>query len=69
MASKAVDLYVIYQIIKKPIIKNAIPNNLSLFSGVVLINSNILLILDGKMAKNSPSKKKSRPKAIMSSFT
>ena len=54
---------------KKPIIKKTIPNNLSLFSGVALIYSNILLILDGKMAKNSPSKKKSSPKAIMISLT
>ena len=59
----------IYQIIKKPIIKNTMPNNLNFFSGISLINSNMLLILDGKMAKNRPSTKKTNPIAIMSSFT
>ena len=29
----------------------------------------MLLILDGKMAKNRPSTKKTRPIAIMNSFT
>ena len=46
-----------------------IPRNLNLFSGVFLIKSNMLLILDGKMAKNRPSTKKTKPIAIMSSFT
>ena len=55
--------------IKKPIIKKTVPNNLSLFSGVFLINSNMLLILDGKMAKNRPSTKKIKPIAIINSFT
>ena len=45
------------------------PRNLNLFSGVFLINSNMLLILDGKMAKNSPSTKKIKPIAIINSFT
>ena len=34
-----------------------------------MINSNMLLILDGKMAKNSPSIKKIKPIAIINSFT
>ena len=46
-----------------------IPRNLNLFSGVFLIKSNMLLILDGKMAKNRPSTKKIRPIAIINSFT
>ena len=46
-----------------------IPRNLNLFSGVFLINSNMLLILDGKMAKNRPSTKKINPIAIMNSLT
>ena len=45
------------------------PNILSLFSGIFLINSNMLLILDGKMAKNRPSTKKINPIAIINSFT
>ena len=45
------------------------PNNLSLFSGVFLISSSMLLILDGKMAKNRPSTKKIKPIAIINSFT
>ena len=45
------------------------PNNLNFFSGISLINSNMLLILDGKMAKNRPSTKKTNPIAIKSSFT
>ena len=50
--------------ILKPKIKNKIPKVLSLFSGVFLINSSILLILDGKMAINKPSKKKINPIAV-----
>ena len=46
-----------------------IPRNLNLFSGVFLIKSNMLLILDGKMAKNRPSTKKIKPIAIINSFT
>ena len=38
------------------------PSDLNLLSGVFLINSNILLIFDGKMAKIKPT-------AIMNSFT
>ena len=34
-----------------------------------MINSNMLLILDGKMAKNRPSTKKINPIAIINSFT
>jgi hypothetical protein len=34
-----------------------------------LINSSILLILDGKMAMNKPSIKKINPMAVISSFT
>ena len=45
-----------------------IPRNLNLFSGVFLIKSNMLLILDGKMAKNRPSTKKIKPIAIINSF-
>ena len=45
------------------------PNPLSLFSGVFLINSSILLILDGKMAINKPSIKKINPIAVINSFT
>ena len=45
------------------------PNPLSLFSGVFLINSSILLILDGKMAMNKPSIKKINPIAVIRSFT
>ena len=40
-----------------------------MFSGVFLINSSILLILDGKMAMNKPSIKKINPIAVISSFT
>ena len=50
-------------------IKNTTPSDLSLFSGVFLIISSMLLILDGKMAKNRPSTKKIRPIAIINSFT
>ena len=53
----------------KPIIKNTRPNNLNLFSGKFLINSNMPLILDGKMAKNRPSTKNINPIAIINSFT
>ena len=45
------------------------PNNLSLFSGVFLISSSMFLILDGKMAKNRPSTKKTKPIAIINSLT
>ena len=34
-----------------------------------MISSSMLLILDGKMAKNRPSTKKIRPTAIINSFT
>ena len=34
-----------------------------------MIRSSMLLILDGKMAKNRPSTKKIRPIAIINSFT
>ncbi len=34
-----------------------------------MIKSNIVLILDGKMAKNRPSTKKTKPIAIINSFT
>ena len=34
-----------------------------------MISSNMLLILDGKMAKNRPSTKKTRPIAIINSST
>ena len=34
-----------------------------------LINSNILLILDGKMAINNPSIKNNNPIAVINSFT
>ena len=34
-----------------------------------MISSNMLLILDGKMAKNRPSTKKTKPIAIINSFT
>ena len=44
------------------------PSDLSLLSGVFLINSNILLILDGKMAINKPSIKKINPIAVKSSL-
>ena len=54
---------------KKPIIKKTTPKDLSLFSGVFLINSNIFFILDGKMARNNPSIKKSNPIAVISSPT
>ncbi len=50
-------------------IKKTIPSDLSLFSGVFLINSIMLLILDGKMAKNRPSTKKIKPIAIINSLT
>ena len=46
-----------------------VPKILSLFSGVFLINSSILLILDGKMAINKPSIKKINPIAVIRSFT
>ena len=45
------------------------PNDLNLLSGVFLINSSILLIFDGEMAKIKPSTKKIKPTAIMNSFT
>ena len=34
-----------------------------------MITSSMLLILDGKMAKNRPSTKKTKPIAIINSFT
>ena len=34
-----------------------------------MISSNMLLILDGKMAKNRPSTKKTKPIAIINSLT
>ena len=61
--------FFIYQIIRKPIAKNITPKVLNLFSGVFLINSSILLILDGKMVINKPSIKKINPIAIIRSFT
>ena len=45
------------------------PSDLNLLSGVFLINSNILLILDGKMAKSKPSTKNIKPIAIINSST
>ena len=45
------------------------PKILSLFSDVFLINSSILLILDGKMAISKPSIKKINPIAVINSFT
>ena len=42
-------------------IKNVAPKVLKVFSEVFLIISSILLILDGKMASNKPSKKKIKP--------
>ena len=45
------------------------PKVLNLLSGVFLINSNILFILDGKMAMIKPSIKKINPIAVISSFT
>jgi len=49
-------------------IKRVTPNLLSLFSDVFLINSSIFWILDGKMAINKPSMKKSNPIAVIRSF-
>ena len=46
-----------------------VPKILSLLSDVFLINSSILLILDGKMAINKPSIKKINPIAVIRSFT
>ena len=40
-----------------------------MFLGVFCTNSNMLLILDGKMAKNRPSTKKTKPIAIINSLT
>ena len=51
------------------LIKNTPENQLRFYGIVFLINSNMLLILDGKMAKNRPSTKKIRPIAIINSFT
>ena len=45
-----------------------IPKVLNLFSGVFLINSNIFLILDGKMASIKPSMKKISPIAVNNSL-
>ena len=45
------------------------PNDLNLPSGVFLINSNIFLIFDGKMAKSRPSTKNINPIAIINSCT
>ena len=39
-----------------------------MLAGVPLIISSMLLILDGKMAKNRPSTKKTKPIAIINSF-
>ena len=50
---------------KNPIIKNVTPNVLNVFVGVFLINSNIFLTLDGKMARNNPSIKKTNPIAVI----
>ena len=45
------------------------PKVLNLLSDVFLINSNILLILDGKMAIIKPSIKRINPIAVIRSFT
>jgi len=45
-------------------IKNVAPNVLKVFSDVFLIISSILLILDGKMASNKPSRKNIKPIAV-----
>ena len=50
-------------------IKKIVPRDLNLLSEVFFINSNILFIFDGKMANNKPSTKKTRPTAIINSFT
>ena len=44
-------------------IKNVAPKDLKVFSEVFLIISSILLILDGKMASNKPSRKNNNPMA------
>ena len=49
-------------------IKNVAPKVLRVFSGVFLINSNIFLILDGKMAIIKPSKKRISPIAVNNSL-
>ena len=49
------------------VLEKTIPKVLSLFSGVFLINSKIFFILDGKMAKKSPSIKSSKPIAVINS--
>ena len=45
------------------------PSDLNFLSEIFLIKSNILLILDGKMAKSKPSTKNIKPIAIMNSST
>jgi len=46
-----------------------VPSDLNFLSEIFLIKSNILLILDGKMAKSKPSTKNIKPIAIMNSST
>ena len=60
--------FFIYQTIKNPNIKKKTPTIRNLFSGIFSIALNIFFILVGKMAKNNPSIKRSKPKAEIKSF-
>ena len=57
-----------YQIIKNPASKKKNPTNRNILSGIFSIAFNIFFILVGKIAKNSPSIKRSNPKAEIKSF-
>ena len=58
-----------YQIIIKPIIVNIIPIVRKLFTDIASINLDIFLIFDGNKAQRRPSINKTKPMAIMNSFT
>ena len=58
-----------YQIIIKPIIVNIIPIVRKLFTDIASINLDIFLIFDGNKAQRRPSMNKTKPMAIMNSFT
>ena len=57
-----------YQIIINPITANINPPVLSWLLVTSFNFNRILFILDGNMAYNIPSKKRNKPKAIISSF-
>ena len=48
---------------------NTMPIDLKLFIGIASINLDIFLIFDGNKAQRRPSINKTKPMAIMNSFT